>query len=53
MIFNGEEFKDEDFEEAILTVRKAIERFKPSTYGYEWDTTQPMFQLEPCGDRFL
>lgn len=51
MVFNGEEFSDEDFEEAISAVWQAIEKFNPKTYGYDWDNTQPKFQLEPRGER--
>lgn len=51
MIFHGEEFKEEDFEEAIMSVQQAIKKFNPITYGYEYDETQPNFQLEPRGDR--
>lgn len=51
MVFNGEEFKDEDFEEAITAVWQAIEKFNPHTFGYEWDKSQPRFQLEPHGER--
>lgn len=51
LIFNGEEFKDENYEEAILAVWQAIERYNPTTYGYEWDNAQPRFQLEPRGER--
>lgn len=51
LVFNGEEFKNEDFEEAITAVWQAIERYHPTTYGYMWDNTQPKFQLEPRGER--
>lgn len=51
LVFNGEEFKNEDFEEAITAVWQAIERYHPATYGYMWDNEQPKFQLEPRGER--
>lgn len=51
MVFNSEEFDDEVFEEIITATWQAIEKFNPVTYGYEWDNTQPKFQLEPRGDR--
>lgn len=51
LVFNGEEFKNEDFEEAITAVWQAIERYNPATYGYMWDNAQPKFQLEPRGER--
>lgn len=51
MVFNSEEFDDENFEEMITATWQAIEKFNPTTYGYEWDNTQPKFQLEPRGER--
>lgn len=51
MVFNSEEFDDENFEEIISATWQAIEKFNPTTYGYEWDNTQPKFQLEPRGER--
>lgn len=51
LVFNGEEFLEEDYEEAIIAVGQAIEKFNPKTYGYDWDNTQPRFQLEPRGER--
>lgn len=51
MVFNSEEFDDENFEEMITATWQAIEKFNPTTYGYEWDKTQPKFQLEPRGER--
>lgn len=51
MVFNSQEFDDENFEEIITATWQAIEKFNPSTYGYEWDNTQPKFQLEPRGER--
>lgn len=51
MVFNSEEFSDEDYEEVISATWQAIEKYNPKTYGYEWDDTQPRFQLEPRGER--
>lgn len=51
MVFNGEEYDDENFMEEIGVVWKAIEKYNPKTYGYEWDNSQPRFQLEPRGER--
>lgn len=51
MVFNGEPYDDEYYEDAITAVLQAIEKFNPKTYGYEWDDSQPRFQLEPRGDR--
>lgn len=51
MVFNGEEFNDDNFMEEIGLVWQAIEKYNPKTYGYDWDDTQPRFQLEPRGER--
>ena len=49
--FNGEPFEEEDYEEAIGELMKAIENFDPKTLGYQWDFVNPKIQLEPIGDR--
>lgn len=51
MVFNSETFFDEDYENVINATWQAIEKYTPETYGYEWDCTQPRFQLEPRGER--
>lgn len=51
MVFNGEPYNEEDFEEAIGEVWQAIERFKPENYGYQWSDKAPRFQLAPQGER--
>lgn len=51
MVFNSEEYDDEHFIEEINATWEAIAKYNPKTYGYEWDTTQPRFQLEPRGER--
>lgn len=51
MVFNGEEFNDDNFMEEIGLVWQAIEKYNPKTYGYDWDDAQPRFQLEPRGER--
>ena len=52
MIFQGEPYNDDDFEEEITTVWEHIEKFNPSIYGYEWDNqAAPRFQLAPMGYR--
>ena len=51
VMFQGEPFAEEDFEEAIMQVWEAIKKYKPETVGYRWDTSNPRIQLEPIGAR--
>ena len=52
MIFQGEPYDDENFNEAIGEVWNKIETFNPKVYGYEWDTEiAPRFQFAPMGWR--
>ncbi|MCL1811252.1 MAG: AraC family transcriptional regulator [Methanomassiliicoccaceae archaeon] len=52
MVFQGEPFKDEEFEEAIGGVWEAIEKYDPKLHGFEWaDADAPRFQLMPVGSR--
>jgi len=52
MVFRGEPFDDEDFEEAIGDVWDSMEKYDPSIHGFEWaDADAPRFQLSPIGSR--
>ena len=51
MMFQGEPFAEENFEEAILQMWDAIKKYHPETVGYCWDTSNPRIQLEPIGAR--
>ena len=51
MMFQGEPFAEEDFEEAIGQVWEAIKKYNPETIGYYWDDKNPRIQLEPRGER--
>lgn len=52
MIFQGQPYDDERFENAIGELWEAINNYKPETYGFEWaDEDAPRFQLEPMGYR--
>ena len=52
MVFQGEPFEDEDYNMAIKNISKAINKYNPSLYGYEWATDKlPSFQMEPQGYR--
>ena len=52
MVFQGEPYNDEEFEEAIGEVWEHIQKFNPEIYGYEWaPESAPRFQLAPMGYR--
>ncbi len=51
LLFCGEPFAEEDFEQAIGAVQQAMEKFVPQNIGYEWDDSSPRIQLEPKGSR--
>lgn len=51
LMFQGEPFLEEDFEEAIGALWKAIDHYNPEPLGYVWDQDNPRIQLEPVGSR--
>ena len=52
MVFQGEPYDDEKFDEAIVDVWKHLDTFNPALYGYAWDPeAAPRFQLAPMGYR--
>lgn len=51
LMFQGEPFEEEDYEQAITQVWTAIERYNPESVGYQWDNDNPRIQLEPIGRR--
>ena len=52
IIFQGEPFRDEDYEQAISGLWDAIEKFNPEVYGYKYaDELAPRMQLAPYGWR--
>ena len=52
MVFHGEPFEDEQFEEAISAIWDAIKRYDPKHFGWQWAPEDgPRFQLEPIGER--
>ncbi len=52
MVFQGQQFKDEEFEQAITSLWDVIKEYRPETYGFAWDDDAgPRFQLEPVGYR--
>ena len=51
LMFRGEPFAEENFEDAIREIWDAIEKYDPSVVGYTWDKSNPRIQLEPIGAR--
>jgi AraC-like DNA-binding protein len=52
MIFQGQPYDDEKFEEAIGAFWRAIKNYQPEIYGFKWaEEDGPRFQLEPQGYR--
>ncbi|MEI8216012.1 MAG: AraC family transcriptional regulator [Eubacteriales bacterium] len=52
MVFQGEPYDDEKFEEAIDELWDVMKKYNPEIYGFEWaDDLAPRFQLEPQGYR--
>lgn len=51
LLFQGEPFKEEDYENAICSVEHAMNKYNPSIIGYAWDDDSPRIQLEPRGER--
>lgn len=51
LMFQGEPFQEEDYEEAIGQLWEAIEKYDPSVIGYSWDHDNPRCQPEPIGTR--
>lgn len=52
MIFQGQPFDDDKFEDAIGELWQVINNYDPTLYGFEWaEEVAPKFQLEPQGYR--
>lgn len=51
LMFQGEPFKEEEYEQAITDIWEAEKKYDPTVIGYRWDTTNPKIQLEPVGTR--
>ena len=52
MIFQGQPYKEEEFEEAIGNLWEVMKTYKPEIYGFKWaDEDGPRFQLAPQGYR--
>ncbi len=52
LIFQGQPFRDEDFEQAVPQLQSAIRAHNPEHHGFQWaDEDAPRFQLIPLGYR--
>ena len=52
LVFQGETYKDEDFEVNVGLCMDRIEKFNPKVYGYEYaPEAAPRMQLSPMGWR--
>jgi len=52
MIFQGQPYDDNKFEDAIGELWEVMESYDPETYGFTWaDEDGPRFQLAPMGYR--
>lgn len=51
LMFQGEPFQEEDYEQAIAEIWEAEKNYDPSLIGYQWDDENPRIQLEPIGAR--
>lgn len=52
MVFQGEPYDDEQYEEAISQVWGKMKAYQPELYGFRWaDEDGPRFQMAPMGYR--
>ena len=52
MVFQGQPFEDEHFDDAIADLWDLMKKYTPELYGFEWaDEIAPRFQMEPQGYR--
>ena len=51
LMFQGEKFQEEYYEEAIKEIQDALEEYDPSVIGCRWSESEPRIQLEPRGER--
>lgn len=51
LMFQGEAFEEEYYEEAIEEVERAMDKYDPSLIGAKWSVREPRIQLEPRGER--
>ena len=51
LMFQGEAFEEEYYEEAIKEVERAMDKYDPFLIGAKWSVREPRIQLEPRGER--
>ena len=51
LMFQGEPFQEEDYQQAIAEIWESEKNYDPSLIGYQWDHLNPKIQLEPNGTR--
>jgi AraC-like DNA-binding protein len=52
MVFQGQPYEEDKFEEAIGELWEVIKKYDPELYGFKWaDEDGPRFQLAPMGYR--
>lgn len=52
MVFQGEPYPDEEMGQAISAIWRAMERYNPELYGWQWaDEVAPRFQMAPIAER--
>jgi len=51
MLFQGEPYQEDNFEEAIVSLKKAIDSYDPKPLGYRYVKEGLRIQLEPVGQR--
>ena len=51
LMFQGEPFQEEDYQQAIAEIWESEKNYDPSLIGYQWDDANPRIQLEPIGMR--
>ena len=51
LMFQGEPFQEEDYQQAIAEIWEAEKNYDPSLIGYQWYDANPRIQLEPIGTR--
>lgn len=52
MVFQGQPYDEDDFEEAISDLWEVMKKYNPEIYGFKWaDEDGPRFQLAPMGYR--
>ena len=51
LMFQGEPFQEEDYQQAIADIWESEKNYDPSVIGYQWDPSNPRIQLEPIGKR--